>query len=167
VQNLSINEVIEDAIGLTAQRAKFSNVTIEKRLAENLPLIRAAQSEMQQVFLNLINNALQAMEKTGGTLSIASHQQNSEIRFEVADTGTGIAAANLQRIFDPFFTTKPVGKGTGLGLSICYGIIQKLGGRIEVQSVVDVGTRFLIYLPVGLQDGPETANGSAECRQRG
>jgi two-component system NtrC family sensor kinase len=155
VQDLSINEVIEDAVGVSAQHAKFSNVVIEKHLSESLPLVRASHSEMQQVFLNLINNALQAMEKTGGTLHISSQLQDSEVQIEVADTGIGIAPANLQRIFDPFFTTKPVGKGTGLGLSICFGIIQKLGGRIEVKSVVDVGTCFLIYLPAGLPDAPE------------
>jgi len=107
-----------------------------------------SQSEMQQVFLNLINNSVDAMEKRGGVIEIKTRLQGNEVVIEVTDNGLGIARANLGRIFDPFFTTKPVGKGTGLGLSICYGIIKKYGGEIEVHSVPEVETTFRVKIPL-------------------
>ena len=153
VQEVRINESLEEIVALSAQRAKFSNVTINSRLQKNLPLMKVSQSELQQVFLNLINNALDAMEKTGGTLDITSRLDGDHIVVEVSDNGPGIPNANLGRIFDPFFTTKPVGKGTGLGLSICYGIVKKLGGEIDVQSAVGVGTTFRVHIPLFKQEG--------------
>jgi two-component system NtrC family sensor kinase len=150
IQNININELLEEVVSLSAQRAKYANVEINTRFQSDLPLVSLSQSEMQQVILNLINNALDAMDKEGGTLNIASHLEKSHIVIAVEDNGPGIERENLARIFDPFFTTKPVGKGTGLGLSICYGIIQKMGGKIEVQSVIGRGTKFTIYLPVSV-----------------
>jgi two-component system, NtrC family, sensor kinase len=87
------------------------------------------------------------MEKKGGKLTLSTRAEDGFVAVAVADTGMGIPAANLNRIFDPFFTTKAVGKGTGLGLSICYGIIENMGGRIEVKSTVDVGTTISVYIP--------------------
>jgi two-component system NtrC family sensor kinase len=107
---------------------------------------------MQQVFLNLINNAIDAMEDEGGKIHISIRREPRRLEIRVADTGPGIPEANLERIFDPFFTTKPVGKGTGLGLSICYGIIAKMGGMIDVRSAIDVGTTFRIELPLPEQE---------------
>jgi two-component system NtrC family sensor kinase len=110
--------------------------------------VAASASELQQVFLNLFNNAFDAMEGTGGTLKVATlTSDNGMVAVNVADTGPGMPEAILQRIYDPFFTTKPVGKGTGLGLSICYGIINKMGGEIKVSSIVGVGTTFQVLLP--------------------
>lgn len=148
VQEFMINDAIQEIVSLSAQRAKYSNVSIKLNLAEGLPRVRLSQAELQQVLLNLINNALDAMEKHGGQLEITSRMEQGELILEVADNGPGIPAANLGRIFDPFFTTKPVGKGTGLGLSICYGIIKKLGGEIEVASTVGMGTTFKIRIPL-------------------
>ncbi len=148
VQELKLNELIEEVIGLSGQRAKYANVTIQKRLAESLPVLKGSQTEMQQVFMNLINNALDAMEKSGGQLVLTTSNSNGHVTVEVSDNGSGIPDANLERIFDPFFTTKPVGKGTGLGLSICFGIIQRMGGEISVASRSGVGTTFEIKLPV-------------------
>ena len=145
---LQLNEVLDDVVALSLQRAKYSNVIIRKNLHNDLPEIEASQTEMQQVFLNLINNALDAMEKQGGTIDIATRLHGSEVEIDVFDNGPGIPEANLARIFDPFFTTKPVGKGTGLGLSICYGIIKKMGGEIEVRSVINTGTKFKIRIPL-------------------
>jgi len=107
-----------------------------------------SQSEMQQVFLNLINNSIDAMEKRGGEIVVRSRLQGNEVVVEVTDNGPGIARANLGRIFDPFFTTKPVGKGTGLGLSICYGIVKKYGGEITVRSVPEEDTTFSVKIPL-------------------
>jgi two-component system, NtrC family, sensor kinase len=148
VQELQINELIEEVINLSSQRAKYSNVSVNTNLDQNLPLIPMSSTEFQQVLLNLINNAMDAMEKTGGTLEIKTLQQNDSIIINLADTGPGIPEVNLSRIFDPFFTTKPVGKGTGLGLSICYGIINKMGGQIDVNSVINQGTTFNIRIPI-------------------
>lgn len=146
-QEIHVNDLVNEVVSLSSQRAKYSKVNIETHLQENLPALEISPAEFQQVMLNLINNALDAMEKSGGQIDITTRSDNRELRLEVADTGPGIPGANLIRIFDPFFTTKPVGKGTGLGLSICYGIIKKMGGDIEVQSEVDGGTRFLVRIP--------------------
>ena len=148
-QVVQVNDLIEDAIGLSEQRAKYSKVSINKNLENDLPFIQASQTEMQQVFLNLINNALDAMGNSGGgIIDISSRVENKDIVVDLADNGPGMHRENLSRIFDPFFTTKPVGRGTGLGLSICYGIIKKMGGDIEVKSVIDMGTQFSIRIPI-------------------
>jgi two-component system NtrC family sensor kinase len=147
ITELQVNELLEDMVALSAQRAKYSNVEINTIFDNDLPEIRLSHSEMQQVFLNLINNALDAMENKGGILNIESRLSDDYVEIKISDNGPGIPAANLERIFDPFFTTKPVGKGTGLGLSICYGIIKKMGGDIEAESLIDVGTTFKIKLP--------------------
>ncbi len=146
VQELKINELIEEVIGISGQRAKFANITIQKHLTEDLPIIKGSQTEVQQVLMNLINNALDAMEKTGGTLVLATTRGHRHVVIKVSDNGPGIPKANLERIFDPFFTTKPVGKGTGLGLSICFGIIQRMGGEITVASRPGMGSTFEIKL---------------------
>ena len=148
IQNVQLNELIEETVALSAQRAKYSNVTINTEIQENLPTVQVSLTELQQVLLNLVNNALDAMEKTGGTLNISSQLKDNHILVKVADDGPGIPEANFTRIFDPFFTTKQVGKGTGLGLSICYGIIKKLGGEIIVRSVIDGGTTFDVKIPL-------------------
>lgn len=152
IQDIEINEVLEELVALSAQRAKYALVTIQTHFQKNLPALRLSLSELQQVFLNLINNALDAMEAKGGSLAIESRLEKDRIVVAISDTGAGIPEANLNRIFDPFFTTKPAGKGTGLGLSICYGIIDKMGGKIEVRSTVGQGTTFTVHLPVVAQD---------------
>jgi two-component system NtrC family sensor kinase len=154
-QEVDINDLLEELVSLSAQRAKYSMVELKSDFDEELPNLKVSLSELQQVFLNLINNAIDAMEKKGGTLTLSTRLGQDAIVVELADTGCGIAAANLNRIFDPFFTTKPVGRGTGLGLSICFGIINKLGGKIDVESAVDVGTKFRIYLPLPKGRQPE------------
>ncbi|WP_245628630.1 sensor histidine kinase [Salidesulfovibrio brasiliensis] len=143
-----MNDLIEEIAALSEQRAKYANVRINTVLGEGLPEIPASPSEMQQVVLNLVNNAIDAMSGKGGDLTMTTRHANDEVVLVVSDTGMGIPRANLSRIFDPFFTTKPVGKGTGLGLSIIYGIINKMGGEISVTSTVDIGTAFTIRLPV-------------------
>ncbi|HEX9909567.1 MAG TPA: ATP-binding protein [Desulfatiglandales bacterium] len=147
-QDVQLNELLDELIALSAQRAKYGNITFKTDFQETLPTVMVSQSEMQQVFLNLINNSVDAMEKRGGVIEIKTRLQGNEVVIEVTDNGPGIARANLGRIFDPFFTTKPVGKGTGLGLSICYGIIKKYGGEIEVHSVPEVETTFRVKIPL-------------------
>lgn len=148
--DVQLNELIEEVVELARQRARYSNVLIRTNLQQDLPTVKVSAMEIEQVLLNLINNALDAMDKKGGTIDIDSYREYNFIIIDVADSGPGIPQANLEKIFDPFFTTKPVGKGTGLGLSICFGIIHKMGGLINVQSVIGVGTTFRVKIP--LQD---------------
>jgi len=148
IQDIQVNDLIADLVSLSDQRGKYSMVEIHSQMAEHLPLLRLSVSELQQVFLNLINNAIDSMDRKGGKLFISTRREDRHVVVEMADTGSGISEANLPRIFDPFFTTKPVGKGTGLGLAICYGIIRKMGGEIKVHSTLNVGTTFTVYLPI-------------------
>lgn len=151
VQEVHLNDMLEELLAISEQRARYSNVTINTNFQGDLPFLELSQSELQQVFLNLINNALDAMEKTGGTLEVSSKVEGNHVVVRVEDDGPGIPKANLSRIFDPFFTTKQVGRGTGLGMSICYGIIKKMEGKIEVRSTVNVGTTFLVRIPLSMK----------------
>jgi len=147
VREVRLNEVVDEVIGLTSQKTRYANVHIETELSPDLPTIQASPSELQQVLLNLVNNAIDAIERPGGTVTVTTRPEGDEVVLKVSDTGKGIPDANLARIFDPFFTTKPVGHGTGLGLSICYGIVEKMGGRITVESEIETGTTFAVFLP--------------------
>lgn len=147
-QEIDLTELIVELIDLTRQRTKYSNVKVEVNMLTDLPTITASSTELQQIFLNLVNNAIDAMEQSGGIVTISSQHHSNKILVKVSDTGPGIPQSNIDRIFDPFFTTKPVGKGTGLGLSICYGIVKKMGGDINVESEAGVGTTFSVFLPV-------------------
>lgn len=146
--DIQVNELVEDLLSIFDQRSKFNNIKINSELDPELPLISASPSELQQVFMNLFNNAIDAMGSGGGVLEIRSKVEGDRVVVDVADTGHGIPKSVMARMFDPFFTTKAVGKGTGLGLSICYGIIKKLGGEITVSSAVGRGTTFHVYLPL-------------------
>ncbi len=148
VQTVEIGELITEVVDLLSQKSRYANVEVQVELQPDLPAIQASVTEMQQVFMNILHNALDAMEKSGGRIQITGATDAGHLRLSFIDTGPGIPASNLGRLFDPFFTTKPVGKGTGLGLSICYGIIQKMGGRIDVESQVGKGTAFHIVLPL-------------------
>jgi len=145
---MQLNDLIEEVVGISEQPSRFANVKIVKNLDPGLPEVCASPSEIQQVILNLINNAIDAIGPGGGTVQVTSRQEGDKVVLDVSDTGCGIPKSVLPRIFDPFFTTKPVGKGTGLGLSICYGIVHKMGGEITVNSAVDLGTTFHVYLPL-------------------
>ena len=162
IQEVQINDLIEELVELSAQKAKYSNVTINTALQKDLPPLHVSETEVQQVFLNLINNALDAMDKKGGVIDVTTLMEGDHIAVQVAENGPGIPEANLVRIFDPFFTTKPVGKGTGLGLSICYGIIKKMGGEIDVHSVMGVGTTFRVLIPLPKQDESQEEDSAEE-----
>jgi two-component system NtrC family sensor kinase len=148
IVEIPVARMLTEIAYLSSQRAKYSNVEIKTNFEENLPPVPASETEMQQVFLNLVNNALDVMEKTGGIITLGAKQSGNHIIVTVSDNGPGIADANIARVFDPFYTTKPVGKGTGLGLSICYGIINKIGGDINVHSTKGEGATFEIRFPI-------------------
>ena len=161
VNTFRLEELMADITAMTAKRASYSQVSIEADIQKGLPELHLPRTELQQVLLNLVNNALDAMEESGGTLSLSAKQVGDGLVLEVSDTGPGIPKENLPRLFDPFFTTKPVGKGTGLGLSICYGIIRKMGGDIHVQSVFDRGSTFRVTIPISMESRA-TALGAVE-----
>jgi two-component system NtrC family sensor kinase len=157
IKQLDLNELIQEMIALVDQKTRYASVQIETKLDPDLPSYWASATELQQVFLNLLNNSVDAMDSSGGNIYISTEYKEDQIIIAVADNGIGIAEVNLSRIFDPFYTTKPVGQGTGLGLSICYGIIKKLGGDIQVKSAKGKGTTFIITLPMATHknDGRE------------
>ena len=147
IQDVRIDDLIEELVALSSQKAKYANVTINADIQPDLPAVKVSQTELQQVILNLINNAIDAMDKKGGTLNISSQAEDNIIVVEVEDNGPGIPAANIVRIFDPFFTTKPVGKGTGLGLLATRKIVQEHGGKVSFDSKKGVGSVFRLEFP--------------------
>ena len=147
-REIQVNDTIEEILSICDQRSKFSNIRIQADLDSSLPPISASPTELQQVFMNLINNAIDAIGSGGGLLEIRSGVEGDKVVVDIADTGHGISKEIMSHIFEPFFTTKPVGKGTGLGLSICYGIIKKLGGDLTVDSSIGLGTTFHVSVPI-------------------
>jgi len=147
----NINSLLETIILLVRNQASFRNITIEKRLCEGLPDVLVDPDQIQQVFVNIILNAAEAMTK-GGTLLIqsASGDGGRSIVVSISDTGPGIDETIRERIFDPFYTTKE--HGTGLGLAISYGIVEQHGGKISVESTLGKGSTFVIQLPVSAGD---------------
>jgi signal transduction histidine kinase len=146
---LPIGSVIHDTLKLVRNQLSLSGINVEQDIPPDLPPIYGEKKSLQQVFLNLFINAIQAM-LDGGTLQVRAHPSadGQWLVIEVADTGVGIKPENLPRIFDPFYTTKQVGRGTGLGLSVTYGIVEKHGGHIEVKSRVGEGATFTVTLPL-------------------
>jgi two-component system NtrC family sensor kinase len=152
-----INEIVERAIRIVHTQLTAHHVELQTNLRSDLPKVHADANQIQQVLVNLLLNANDAIGEGGGTIELftnfklggdTTQAQAREIEIRLSDTGCGISAADLQRIFDPFFSTKGP-KGTGLGLAVAWGIIEKHDGRIEVESEVGKGTTFRVLLPVG------------------
>lgn len=150
---VDVNSILAASLRLANFDRNFQKLHLTTKLSENTPKILLDSDQIQQVFLNLLLNARDAMPE-GGEIQIETKFVKDEVVVEIADTGAGISPENLSQIFDPFFTTKPAGKGTGLGLAVCYGIITAHGGRIEVISNNEKGTKFIVGLPVNSE--PET-----------
>ncbi len=145
VSHSNLNESLNNTLLLAKHMLK--SVTVIKNFAE-IPEITCAPSQINQVFLNLITNAVQAMPEERGTITLATRTERDGVAVEVRDDGAGIPSDVMDKIFDPFFTTKEIGKGTGLGLSISYKIIQEHGGKISVESEPGLGTKFTVWLPL-------------------
>jgi signal transduction histidine kinase/ActR/RegA family two-component response regulator len=148
---VDVNKVLQASAEFLDYQMLTSNVTLRYELADGLPSIHADPHQLQQVFINLLNNARQAIEahQPSGSILIQTALVDGMVQVVLQDNGPGIPPENLSKIFNPFFTTKEVGKGTGLGLSLCYGIIREHGGQIHVSSEPGNGARFLIELPPG------------------
>lgn len=142
-----IEEVVGETLDFMEGRMREQKVKVEKKFPLSLPEIMADHSQLQQVFMNVIKNALDAMPN-GGKLNIKAATRNSDVMIEFADTGCGIKKEDIPRIFEPFFTTKAIGKGVGLGLSVSYGIIQQHDGIMRVRSKQAEGTTVTILLPI-------------------
>ena len=150
-RSLDINRLIEQTLFLNSNLLKICGVKVKKKLEPNLPELVGSEDQLQQVFMNLVSNAAEAMEASGGgILKITTRLLTGEdkIQINVSDTGPGIAYVNISKLFEPFFTTKKKGKGVGLGLSVAYGIIQEHGGSIFVRSALGNGATFQVKLPL-------------------
>lgn len=162
IEKIVIGEVIDEVLSFVEKEAALRNIGIKVTLAEGTPVIESDRGKLQQIFLNIINNALAAVADGGG-LTIGVEPEGAEaVRLRFVDDGCGIPPEELPRIFEPFFSTKSGQGGTGLGLSITYNLVQEIGGTIQVSSQVGVGTSFTIILPLHAANTKETVNaGSA------
>ena len=147
---VQLREVIESAMSILQYQLRTNNVEVQTQFAADSPKVMGDPHQLQQVFINILNNARQAIEayRPRGLVRITTEVHNSTVRVTFQDDGPGIETDNISRIFNPFFTTKEIGQGTGLGLSLSYGIIKEHGGNISVQSKPGEGATFIIELPV-------------------
>jgi two-component system NtrC family sensor kinase len=156
---IDLNETILEVLSFLDKEILFRDIKLVRNLAPNLPQIKTDRGQVQQVLLNIINNAVDAVAREG-VIELSSEQKDSQtIAVSISDNGKGIPKSHLKHIFEPFYTTKEKDKGTGLGLFISYGIIRKLGGSIHVDSEADKGTTFIIELPLkAKEEVPNAAN---------
>jgi two-component system NtrC family sensor kinase len=144
---VQINQILEDTLALRDYDLRMKNIRVHLELAPDLPVTEADPHQLQQVFLNMVNNAVDAVLEgsSDGDIRVRTSVNGDRLTVEITDSGPGVREPS--RVFDPFYTTKPVGKGTGLGLSICYGIVTEHGGTIRVRNVQPHGASFAIELP--------------------
>jgi len=149
-ETIQLSALVNEVLGFLGKEAEHRNIDINVRMDKDAPNIESDRGQLQQVLLNILNNSLAAVPD-GGEINISvAHLQPGSVALSIADNGVGIPRENLKRIFEPFFSTRG-SRGTGLGLSITYGIVQKLGGAIQVESQEGEGTTFTITLPVKRQ----------------
>ncbi|MFH1672387.1 MAG: ATP-binding protein [Pseudomonadota bacterium] len=151
-EELDIHSIVDETVYFLEREVGYRNIDIIKEYQDDLPRIFSDGSQLQQVFINVLNNAIDAIDKNG-KIYIKTESQDKGILVSITDTGPGISEEALGKIFEPFYTSKPVGKGTGLGLSTSYGIVKKLGGRMTVESEVGKGTTFHVVLPLVSPEG--------------
>jgi signal transduction histidine kinase len=144
--SVDLNRIVEEGLSLLATRCAEGGIDVVRHLAVDLLPVWADPVQIQQIVVNLLVNAMQALPGSG-RITVATREDGGGARLVVEDTGCGMAVDVKERIFDPFFTTKDVGEGTGLGLSLVHGIVTAHGGSIEVESCVGRGSRFEIHLP--------------------
>lgn len=150
-QTINLKDMVSDVINFHKKEAEYRDIAIHVDIPDTLPLIETDRGKLQQIILNLVNNAFQAIDN-GCFLEIRAQADGDDrVRLSIRDNGCGISEAHLNKIFEPFFTTKKEGQGTGLGLSITYGLVQKLHGNITVESQTGQGTTFVVTLPVNAE----------------
>lgn len=166
---IDLNNLILKTLELRVYEHKVGNIQVVTRLQPDLPGILADEHQIQQVLMNVIINAEQAVtaNRKAGKITIVTSQTDDKVRISIADDGPGIAKDLLDRLFDPFFTTKDVGQGTGLGLSVCHGIVTNHGGRIYAESDVGKGATFIIELPVSMESTHKASEAETERLQNG
>ena len=153
-QEIDINQPIENALMIDGQQLIDHNISISRKLEENLPRVMGDSNQLEQVFLNLLSNAMDAMDEVTGHKELIIHSYLIDeddiptVAVSVKDSGIGIPKENLDKVLEPFFSTKPVGRGTGLGLSLCFSIIEAHGGRLEIKSQPGEGTDVTVYIPI-------------------
>jgi signal transduction histidine kinase len=147
LQPVKVGSAIDQVISLVGHHAEMKHITLDKDDMPSLPPVLADLGQIQQVLVNLVVNAIQATSDGGVVTISTSPGENGLVKIAVQDNGCGIAPENLDRLFTPFFTTKEETKGVGLGLAVSYGIIERHGGRIEIQSELGKGSKFTVYLP--------------------
>jgi two-component system NtrC family sensor kinase len=151
LEDVDVNDTLRQTISILHNYARINNIEIRVELAADLPIIASDQAQLQQVFLNLISNAIDAIGKDGHII-VKSARARDEIQVGITDNGPGIPEELRRKVFDPFFTTKASGKGTGLGLWISYNIIEKMGGTIALNSTMGGGSTFTVKIPIVLPD---------------
>jgi signal transduction histidine kinase len=157
VKEIDIHEGIEATVRLLAHYFKSGGIALERDYGE-LPRVNCYAAQLNQVWMNLLMNAVQAIGNADGRIRIRTRHVDEIVRVEISDNGGGISANDLKSIFDPFFTTKPVGEGTGLGLAIVHGIVQQHGGDITIDTVAGQGTTFGVSLPIDIETVKLTLN---------
>ncbi len=152
IQTVNVNDIIREVLGFLNKEAEYRSIRVSIDVAENLPDIETDAGRLQQVILNIINNAFAAMDNNGHLQVKAEMADSENIALTISDDGCGIPESDIKRVFEPFFSTKTGKGGTGLGLSITYGLVEQLGGTIDVTSEVNRGTTFSITLPLAIQE---------------
>jgi len=148
---VTVGRAVDKAMSLVGHQAKVKRIEVTREEAPGLPLVVADFNQLVQVIINLLVNAVDAMNE-GGSLSIRTSEADGRVRIAVRDTGSGITPENMKKLFTPFFTTKDEVKGVGLGLAISYGIVERHGGRIDVESEVGKGSTFTVVLPANKEE---------------
>ncbi len=147
LEDVDVNDTLNQTITILENHARINNIDIQVDLEDAIPIIASDQSQLQQVFLNLLTNAIDAIG-SNGSVDVVSRQTHGKIVVTIRDDGPGLSEEALRKIFDPFYTTKEVGKGTGLGLWVSHSIIDKMGGRINVKNNGDKGATFTVEIPI-------------------
>ena len=152
IQTINLGEVVREVLGFLNKEAEYRCISILIEVAEDIPPIQTDAGKLQQIILNIINNAFAAMENNGHLHIVGRMEGKDSVSLSISDDGCGISEKDLKRVFEPFFSTKTGKGGTGLGLSITYGLVEEICGKIEVKSELNKGTTFTIMLPLNIEE---------------